>query len=148
LSDQIASSRPDRIRIAMRWLMAAFYMGAGVLHLTSPEPFMAIVPSAVPWPREVILLTGLCEIAGSIALVAPILRVRQVAGLALAAYAICVFPANLKHAFEGIAVAGLPTSWWYHGPRLALQPVLVWWALYAGSVIDWPFSGLRQSRGQ
>jgi hypothetical protein len=29
--------------------------------------------------------------------------------------------------------------WLYHGPRLLLQPVLVWWALYAGAVTDWPF---------
>ena len=35
----------------------------------------------------------------------------------------------------------LPDSWWYHAPRLALQPVLVWWALFAGGVADWPLRG-------
>jgi uncharacterized membrane protein len=57
----------------------------------------------------------------------------------LALYAICVFPANIKHAFYGVDVPQLPSSWWYHGPRLLAQPVLVWWALYAGGVVDWPF---------
>jgi hypothetical protein len=33
----------------------------------------------------------------------------------------------------------LPTRWWYHGPRLALQPVLILAAVWAAWVIDWPF---------
>jgi uncharacterized membrane protein len=57
----------------------------------------------------------------------------------LALYAVCVFPANIKHALDGIAVPGLPSSWLYHGPRLAFQPVLVWMALYAGGATSWPF---------
>jgi uncharacterized membrane protein len=54
------------------------------------------------------------------------------AGLMLAIYAVCVFPANIRHAFSGVDIAGWPLGWWYHGPRLALQPVLVWWGLWAG----------------
>jgi hypothetical protein len=37
-----------------------------------------------------------------------------------------------------IDAGGLPVSWWYHGPRLMFQPVLVWWALYCSEVINWP----------
>ena len=129
-------------RIAMRWLMAAFYLAAGLLHLRSPEAFLPIVPGWVPAPRLVVIITGVAEILGAIGLLAP--RLRQTAGIGLALYAVCVFPANIKHALEGVALAGLPSSWWYHAPRLALQPVLVWWALYVGEVIDWPWrSGAR-----
>jgi uncharacterized membrane protein len=128
----------------MRWLLAAFYFAAGVLHLADPAPFMSIVPGFVPWPREVVLFTGVCEILGSVALLLPILRLRSLAGIMLAAYAVCVFPANLTHAFQGIAVPGLPTSWWYHAPRLAFQPVLVWWALFAAGAIDWPLVERRR----
>ena len=45
---------------------------------------------------------------------------------------------NIKHAFDGVVIAPIPDSWWYHAPRLALQPVLVWWALFCSGVIDWP----------
>jgi uncharacterized membrane protein len=126
-----------RIRARMRWTLAIFYAGAGLLHIFAPDGFLPIVPDFVPFPRAVVIVTGLCEIAGAFALVS--VRLRRLAGLMLALYAICVFPANIKHAFEGVHVAGLPDSWWYHGPRLALQPVLVWWALFSSSVIDWPF---------
>jgi len=125
------------IRAAMRWAMAVFYGVAGVIHLRAPEAFLPIVPDWVPAPHEVVIFTGLCELAGAAALLVP--RTRRLAGVLLALYAVCVFPANLKHAFYDVQLSGLPTTWWYHAPRLALQPVIVWWALFAGEAIDWPF---------
>ncbi len=132
-----------RLRPAMRWLMAAFYLAAGFVHLRAPEAFLPIVPGWVPAPRETVLLTGVCEILGAAGLLLP--RWRKAAGTGLALYALCVFPANIKHAFGGIALGGLPSGWWYHGPRLALQPVLVWWALYGSGLVDWPFRRLSPS---
>lgn len=129
-------------RAAMRWAMAAFYLAAGVVHLRSPEAFLPIMPAWVPEPREVVLVTGIAEILGAAGLVIP--RLRRAAGLGLALYALCVFPANIKHAIEGVVIASLPSSWWYHVPRLALQPVLIWWALFCSGVTDWPF---RRSSG-
>ena len=130
-------------RAAMRWVMVLFYGAAGVVHLASPQAFLPIVPDWVPYPTLVILITGVCEIAGVIGLMTP--RLRWWAGVMLALYAVCVFPANIKHAFEGINVPALPSSWWYHGPRLLAQPVLVWWALYCAAVIDWPFRRRNQA---
>jgi uncharacterized membrane protein len=101
-----------------------------------PDPFVTITPDWVPHPRDVILVTGALEIAGAVVLLVP--RARKLAGVMLALYAICVFPANIKQAIEGIAVAPIPDSWWYHAPRLAFQPVLVWAALFCADVIDWP----------
>ncbi|KAB1070498.1 DoxX family protein [Methylobacterium planeticum] len=124
-------------RTWLRGALVLLYGGIGAVHLAAPERLMPIMPGWVPEPRLVILGTGLCEIAGAAALTLP--RLRGAAGLGLALYAVCVFPANLKQALEGIHVEGLPDSWWYHGPRLALQPVLVWAALYASGLLDWPF---------
>jgi DoxX-like family len=59
----------DRIRRWMRWAMAIFYLAAGVIHLQSPDAFLPIMPDWVPAPREVILFTGACEIAGALGLV-------------------------------------------------------------------------------
>jgi hypothetical protein len=57
----------------------------------------------------------------------------------LALYALGVWAANIKHALEGIDLPPISHSWLYHGPRLALQPVLIRWALYCAGVIDWPW---------
>ncbi len=115
---------------------------AGVAHVTSPQGFLTITPKWVPLPEWVILVTGLCEIAGAFGLILP--RYRRAAAIGLAAYAVCVFPANINHALNDIALGGRHMSWWYHGPRLLFQPVFVWWALWAGGVIDWPFGKARR----
>jgi uncharacterized membrane protein len=125
-------------RRVFRIILAAFYLFVGIMHLRAPSGFLAITPDWVPYPLQMIIFTGVCEIAGAIALLTR--RLRAVAGVMLALYAVCVYPANIKHAVEGIALNGTALGWWYHGPRLAFQPVFVWWALFAGGVVDWPFA--------
>lgn len=128
----------QRARATLRFALALFYGGAGLLHLHAPAAFLPIMPNWVPAPLSVIVATGLCEVAGAIGLLVP--RLRRTAGMMLALYAVCVFPANLRHAFAHIDVPGLPSSWWYHAPRLAFQPVLVWCALFSADVLTWPLA--------
>jgi uncharacterized membrane protein len=66
-------------------------------------------------------------------------RVARYASIALAVYAVCVFPANLKHTHDTLtSTSASPLQWLYHVLRLPLQPFLVWLALFAGRVISWP----------
>lgn len=135
-----AAETPDRlarVRLVLQILFVVFYAAAGIVHLRAPDAFLPIVPDWVPWPRQVVIATGWCELAGALGLLLP--PVRPAAGIGLALYAVCVFPSNLHHAFAGIEVAGLPSSWWYHAPRLAFQPVLAWGALFCAGVTRWPF---------
>ncbi|MDR6848809.1 putative membrane protein [Sphingomonas sp. BE270] len=136
LSQRPASAAP-RTRAVLRAVLAAAYLAAGVLHVAVPGPFLSITPGFVPFPKAVILVTGLCEIAGAVGLFLP--RWRWWAGVMLALYAVCVYPANVKHAVDYIEHGTGGLSLWYHVPRLLFQPVIVWWALFAGGVIDWPF---------
>lgn len=130
-------------RAWMRWVLMVTYGVVGIVHLVATDQFLPIMPVWVPWPDRVVIATGLFEIAAAFALTVPALR--RMAGMSLALYAICVFPANLKHAFEHVPVPPIPDSWWYHAPRLALQPVMVWWALFAVRLIDWPLASRRSS---
>ncbi|MFN3620675.1 DoxX family protein [Sphingorhabdus sp.] len=125
------------IRSGLRMLLALFYLGAGIMHLVSPRAFLAITPYWVPFPEAVVAITGVAEIAGAIGLMIPQLRKWAATGLAL--YALCVWPANFQHAIYGLALGEEALGWWYHGPRLAFQPVLIWLALWVGHVTDWPF---------
>lgn len=101
-------------RLALRIVLAALYLVAGFAHIKSPGGFLAVTPDWVPYPRETIFVTGLCEIAGAIGLLTR--PFRRAAGAMLALYAICVFPANIKHALDGISVGGIPNSWWIMAP--------------------------------
>ena len=130
-------SRRETGRTVLRSLLALVFLAAGVLHLTVPGPFLAITPDWVPEPETVVRLTGLAEIAGAVGLMTH--RFRRAAGIGLALYAVCVFPANIEHARASLADPGAVLGLWYHAPRLVFQPVIVWMCLWAGTVIDWPF---------
>ena len=127
------------VRLVLRWVLGLFYLAAGVIHLRSPRDFIAITPHWVPDIPLVIALTGMAEIAGALALLL-VPRLRRAAGIGLALYAVGVFPANINQAIYDIPIGGHHLDWWYHGPRLLFQPVLVWWALWVGEVIEWPFA--------
>ncbi len=125
-------------RAITRWVLAILYFGAGALHLYLADALLLIIPDWVPYPRHVILFTGICEIIGAIALLTT--RFRYAAAALPSRSMLWLFwPANIKHAIEGIPLGEMQLGWWYHGPRLAFQPVLIWWALFAGEVITWPF---------
>jgi uncharacterized membrane protein len=125
------------IRAVMRILLALFLAAGFVMHLRATDSLIAITPNWVPMKREAIYATGILELLGALALLVP--RWRQATGIAIALYVLAVWPANFKHAFEHIATPPIPDSWWYHGPRLVLQPVIAWWALFATRAVDWPF---------
>lgn len=137
-SDSIV--RGGRMRRSLRWALALFYFVAGVFHVVQPLPFVGITPLWVPWPDDVVLATGLAELAAAPALVQPWSpSLRRAAGVGLALYAFCVFPANINHMLLDMAKPSPALGWGYHIPRMFAQPVLVWLALWVGEAIEWPF---------
>ena len=126
-----------RTRLILRIALSVLYALAGVLHIARPHGFELIVPGWVPWPHATVIVTGWAELAGAVGLwIAPL---RRPAAIGLALYAIAVYPANIKHAVDHVVIDGVALGWAYHIPRLLLQPVLVWAALFAGGVIAWPW---------
>ena len=124
------------IRAAFRLLLAGFYAFAGVMHLMAPAPFISITPAFVPLPEAVVFWTGIAEIAGAIALAQPFnVKLRQAAGIALALYALCVWPANINHFAMDMARDDGGLGLAYHVPRMIAQPLIIWWALWVGEVI-------------
>ncbi len=122
------------------WVLAIFYAAAGYFHIVAPKGFLTITPDWVPFPEAVIFWTGIAEIAGAIGLVQPWSpQLRKAAGIGLALYALCVWPANINHFAMDMARAdgGLGLS--YHVPRMIAQPVLIWLALWVSGTTNWPF---------
>lgn len=102
---------------------------AGAAHLLMPEPFVQHLPQWVPERHALIYSSGLVEIGLGVALVWPA-RWRQLAGLALAAYLVAVFPANVYVAVEGVEVDGQPGGV-YPWLRLPFQALFVWLTLWS-----------------
>lgn len=122
---------------ALRGGLSLAFLFVGIDHLLTPDRYDLMIPMWVPFPSQTIFLTGLCEIAGALGLW--LKPTRWLAGLSLALYAITVSPANIQNWFnatQGIVVEGLPTDPTYYLIRLGFQPVIIFCALYAGTV--WP----------
>lgn len=119
----------------MRIVLAAFYAFAGYMHLVAPAPFIAIMPEAIPFKAEIVMWTGIAEIAGAIGLIQPFKpRLRQAAGMGLALYALCVWPANMNHFAMDLAREDGGLGLAYHIPRMVAQPIIIWLALWVGEV--------------
>jgi len=113
---------------ATRWALATMLVFTASAHFTRMKHDLArMMPDWIPQPMAVIYFTGLCEIAGAIGLLLP--SVRQAAALALIAFFIVVFPANLKAARTGVAVGGKrPTPLWLRTSMQILFIALTWWS--------------------
>lgn len=110
-------------------LLGIAFVAAGTLHFRYTDTYASIVPPALPAHRELVLISGACEILGGIGALAP--SARRYAGFGLIALLVAVFPANVFMALDSRRFAFLPA--WSLYARLPLQVVLMWW-VYAACV--------------
>ncbi|MBZ5734376.1 DoxX family protein [Nocardioides sp. TRM66260-LWL] len=87
--------------------VAVAFTVSGVVHLVRPQTFAPAMPSWVPAHREVILASGVAELACAAGLASP--RTRGVAGKASALLLLAVFPGNVQMALD--AQKGRNTPW-------------------------------------
>lgn len=112
---------------ALRIALAIVFVGAGVSHFLPAvqRTMAAMIPPALRrgglWsPRTLVIVTGLCEVAGGVGLLVEPTRVA--AGVALAVFLVAVFPANAYAAGhrERFGAVAIPLV-----PRLLAQLVLI-----------------------
>lgn len=113
--------------------MALALLFVGFDHWLTPGRYLPMMPDYLPYHLPLVLFTGACELAGAVGLLLP--QTRRLAATMLALYFVCVFPANIHNALNGLNVDGLPSVQWYYWLRLPFQPLIILWALYAGGVI-------------
>ena len=117
------------IKTALCVFFALFFVAAGVMHFVSVESFAAIVPPLLPFPKLIVWVTGLMEIAMGVMLLCPHYRPRV--GVVLSLFLLAVLPANIYMAMAVIPFgdsAASPAALWI---RVALQfPLIavIYWA--------------------
>lgn len=97
------------------------------MHFVSPRTYERIMPPYLPMHRELVYLSGACEIAGGLGLFSE--RTRNPAGTGLVLLLVAVWPANLQMPLDARA-AGKPSWWvallWARMPLQLLLVALVW----------------------
>ena len=117
----------------MRRLFGPFFVFAGIMHFVVPHWYRRIMPPYVPRHNEMVVASGIAEIAGGLATMHP--ATRRAGSAWSIATLIAVFPANLHMAlnhedFEEDVPGGQAALW----GRLPVQLLFIAWAYAAG---DW-----------
>ena len=101
-----------------------FFIGAGLDHLVNPEFYLSIMPPIFPMHSEAVLISGVLEIVGGIAVLMPGLR--RAAGWGIFVLLIAVYPANIYMALYPELFPSIHSGFLYF--RLALQFLFLYWA--------------------
>jgi uncharacterized membrane protein len=108
-----------------RYIFAAFFVGAGIMHFVWPEFYLKIMPPYIPRHQLMVDLSGVAEI-----LLGAMLMFRDLqkfAGWGLILLLIAVFPANI-YVYQNQDL--FPASPLFHLLRLPLQGVAILWAYW------------------
>lgn len=115
---------PKRVLL---WIMAVFYVVAGVMHFTHSEYYLPMMPLYLPWHAALIFLSGVAEVGLGVAVLIPALRWLAAWGIVL--LLIAIFPANIHIALHNVPVFGATEgAGVWNWVRLPLQGVLMLWA--------------------
>jgi uncharacterized membrane protein len=105
---------------------ALFWVIAGTMHFVLPRQYEAIVPpSLARWRRELVVASGIAEIAGGLAILPD--RTRRGARWWLLATLAAIYPANVHMALRPDRFPKIPAAaLWIRLPVQGLFALLTW----------------------
>jgi len=112
----------ERSERARRWA-AGFWIVAGAMHFVVPRQYQAIVPPPLErWRSEVVVASGVAELAGGLAVLPD--GTRRAARWWLLVTLVAVYPANVHMALRPERFPGIPApALW---ARLPVQGLFAW----------------------
>jgi uncharacterized membrane protein len=116
--------------IGLGFVFLWFFIG-GVAHFAATDLEVTIVPPYIPWPRTVVLITGVFELLGAFGLLIP--SARRAAGAGLFLLTIAVTPAHI-YMLERPELFSVP--YWALALRLPVQIGLLALIAWSSGAID------------
>jgi uncharacterized membrane protein len=112
---------------SLLWALSVMILFTASAHFTAlKEDLIKMVPKLLPYPRQIVFVTGILEVLGAIGLLIP--QVRTAAGICLAILFVAMFPANIKAAIKKVPLRGRPaTPLWLRLPMQVLFIALAVW---------------------
>ena len=105
---------------------AIFWMSAGAMHFVIPRQYEAIVPPYLArWKKELVVASGIAEIAGAVAILPD--ATRRGARWWLLATLVAIYPANIHMAVNSKDFPKIPAAaLWARLPVQGIFALLTW----------------------
>jgi uncharacterized membrane protein len=114
------------VKTLTRFVFGALFVAAGLNHFRNPDFYVGIMPPYLPWPVDLVYLSGVAEVVLGALLLVPTWT--AMAAWGLIALLIAVFPANVHMAMHPDLYPTISPSALLI--RLPLQGLLVAWAYW------------------
>ncbi len=111
------------------FFLAGIFIFAGAMHFVVPSRYVGIMPRWIPYPLQMVYVSGIAEMLGGIGLLLP--AVRSAAGVGLILLLFAVFPANVQMLLDAIHAHASPLYIALLVLRLPLQPLLIVWIYWS-----------------
>lgn len=109
-------------------IISLFFLTGGITHFVFTDFFVMVMPDYLGYHKELVLISGVFELAGALGILVPTTRFWAACGLI--ALMAAVFPANINMALYPEKYSDIPRLFLYI--RLPLQFLLawfVWWSI-------------------
>ncbi len=118
-----------RLSTRARIGLSLFFLFTGIGHFIRTEPMAAMLPPSVPYPVELIYLTGVFELLGAVGVWIP--KLMKVTGVCLILMMFAVLPANIYSAFNHVDFGGHQYGPIYLLVRIPFQLFVIAWTYVA-----------------
>lgn len=111
------------------FLLAGFYVFAGVNHFINPEFYYGLIPEYLPFHEAINIISGIAEITLGFGVLFE--HTRKWASIGLVLMLIAFIPAHVYFLQIGSCIeGGLCVAEWVGWVRLLIiHPLLIWWTL-------------------
>lgn len=119
-----------KMRNLLTYLLAGFFVIAGINHFISPEFYLPLIPDYLPFPNIINVVSGIVEIIAGVGLLLPSLK--KYAAWLVIVLMIMFIPSHVYFIQIGSCIdEGLCVPAWVAWARLIIiHPLLIYWAWY------------------
>jgi uncharacterized membrane protein len=122
----------ERLNRISRWILAVFYISAGINHFVNPAFYLPLIPPYFPFPEEINILSGLAEVVLGGGVLFPPFSKQSLRGIIL--LLIAFIPSHIYFIQIGSCIEGglctRPAVGWFR--LVVIHPLLILWAYYSG----------------
>ena len=105
----------------MKYLLSVLFIVSGIFHFLKTEPYLKMMPGYLPYPRELIYISGIASLVLGVLLLTR--KPPRFVAWGTILYLIAVFPANVQMALHPEIFPEIPA--WLSWARLPFQGVLI-----------------------